>query len=363
MTAARRAIADQPADPRAARPRVQRDRSTGGSGGARCSSTFLSPILFLAAMGLGLGDLRRPERQGRARGFSYAAFLAPGLLAGPLRCRRPAFESPARSLGSSSGSGRSTRCCATPIRSAGIVFGQLGWMAVPAGPRLGAFLFVIGRVRASAPRRSVVLAFPVGGPDRARVRDAARRVLGDARDAEQSFSTLVPLRRHAAVPVLRHVLPDRAAAAAAPARSPDHAALSRRRARPRALPRDAWTRWRAAGPCLVPGDAGAWRGLVACLLIFRAAAGPMTAARPRADRPAAASDRRRALPAHRAQRPRLPAHAGSSSSSGFFEPLFYLLGDRLRRRRARRVGRRARTASPIPYARRSSRRRCSRPRR
>src|SRR6266508_2781693 len=36
-------------------------------------STFLSPVLYLAAMGLGLGSL--------VKGFDYLAFLAPGLLA------------------------------------------------------------------------------------------------------------------------------------------------------------------------------------------------------------------------------------------------------------------------------------------
>ncbi len=45
-------------------------------------STFLNPVLFLAAMGLGLGSLV-DENAGRAalEGTSYLVFLAPGLLA------------------------------------------------------------------------------------------------------------------------------------------------------------------------------------------------------------------------------------------------------------------------------------------
>jgi lipooligosaccharide transport system permease protein len=43
-------------------------------------STFLSPILFLAAMGLGLGGLVK-EHSGKVAGLSYLDFVAPGLLA------------------------------------------------------------------------------------------------------------------------------------------------------------------------------------------------------------------------------------------------------------------------------------------
>ena len=44
-------------------------------------STFLSPVLFLAAMGLGLGGLVK-EHTGSVQGLSYLDFVAPGLLAG-----------------------------------------------------------------------------------------------------------------------------------------------------------------------------------------------------------------------------------------------------------------------------------------
>ena len=44
-------------------------------------SSFANPIMFLAAMGLGLGTLVDAGTSGVAAGFSYLSFLAPGLLA------------------------------------------------------------------------------------------------------------------------------------------------------------------------------------------------------------------------------------------------------------------------------------------
>ena len=44
-------------------------------------TTFLSPVLFLAAMGLGLGALVDRQAGAALGGVSYLAFLAPGLLA------------------------------------------------------------------------------------------------------------------------------------------------------------------------------------------------------------------------------------------------------------------------------------------
>lgn len=44
-------------------------------------TTFLSPVLFLAAIGVGLGSLIDEGGAGVAAGITYLAFLAPGLLA------------------------------------------------------------------------------------------------------------------------------------------------------------------------------------------------------------------------------------------------------------------------------------------
>ena len=55
---------------------------TAGHGAGSVITTFLSPVLYLAAMGAGLGTLV-DDGAGRSAvaGFSYLAFLAPGLLA------------------------------------------------------------------------------------------------------------------------------------------------------------------------------------------------------------------------------------------------------------------------------------------
>ena len=44
-------------------------------------TSFLSPVLYLGAMGLGLGKLVDAHGTARLGGVSYLAFLAPGLLA------------------------------------------------------------------------------------------------------------------------------------------------------------------------------------------------------------------------------------------------------------------------------------------
>lgn len=91
-------------------------------------STFLSPILFLTAMGLGLGTFVDQSGRDALGGFSYAAFLAPGLLAGQAM-QTAGFESTWPVLGSIIWDRTYFGMLATPITVPGIVFGQLGWMA------------------------------------------------------------------------------------------------------------------------------------------------------------------------------------------------------------------------------------------
>jgi lipooligosaccharide transport system permease protein len=84
-------------------------------------STFLSPVLYLAAMGLGLGSL--------VEGFDYLAFIAPGLLAAQ-----------AMQLGFSEASWpvmagikwikNYYAMLATPISAADIAVGLIAWLGV-----------------------------------------------------------------------------------------------------------------------------------------------------------------------------------------------------------------------------------------
>ena len=55
--------------------------STGGPSAASIFSSFLSPVMFLTAMGLGLGSYVSDSAIDDIGGVSYLVFLAPGLLA------------------------------------------------------------------------------------------------------------------------------------------------------------------------------------------------------------------------------------------------------------------------------------------
>src|SRR6478672_6125135 len=82
---------------------------------------------------------------------------------------------------------------------------------------------------------------PAGHPgrrsDRDGIRDADRSVRGDPAHAREVQRHL-PVRDHAAVPVLGHLLPGRIAALVHPAARLDHAPVSRRRAGPGVVARD-----------------------------------------------------------------------------------------------------------------------------
>ncbi|MGH8875571.1 MAG: ABC transporter permease [Acidimicrobiia bacterium] len=92
-------------------------------------STFLNPVLFLAAMGLGLGALVDQGGGGALPGADYLAFLAPGLLAAS-----------AMQTGAGDGSWPVLvgikwaktyhAALATPVGIRDLVVGHLGWVLV-----------------------------------------------------------------------------------------------------------------------------------------------------------------------------------------------------------------------------------------
>ena len=106
-------------------------------GGAAIFSSFLIPVLFLAAMGLGLGslvDARRPERGGGATGRRWPASpTSPSWRPGswrPRRCRRRPASRPSRSWPGSSGSKSFHAMIATPIGPADVVVGKLTYIGL-----------------------------------------------------------------------------------------------------------------------------------------------------------------------------------------------------------------------------------------
>jgi lipooligosaccharide transport system permease protein len=91
-------------------------------------STFLSPVLFLAAMGIGLGTFVDQGGRDALGGVGYAVFLAPGLLAGQAM-QTAGFESTYPIMGGIIWDRTYHGMLATPITIRGIVFGTLAWIA------------------------------------------------------------------------------------------------------------------------------------------------------------------------------------------------------------------------------------------
>jgi lipooligosaccharide transport system permease protein len=93
-------------------------------------SSLLSPVLYLAAMGLALGTL--VDRHGlrpQLDGVTYLAFLAPGLLAASVM-QTAANESTWPVMGAVKWFRSYHAMLATPLRVVDVLFGHLAWMAV-----------------------------------------------------------------------------------------------------------------------------------------------------------------------------------------------------------------------------------------
>jgi lipooligosaccharide transport system permease protein len=122
-------------------------------------STFLSPVLFLAAMGIGLGafvDRSSPEALG---GVSYLAFLGPGLIAAQAM-QTAAFESTYPVMAGIAWLKTFDAMLATPVRVRDVVIGKLLWIGARLTMVTGVFLvvmFLFGAVASS----QAILSWPV----------------------------------------------------------------------------------------------------------------------------------------------------------------------------------------------------------
>ncbi|MFI5255392.1 MAG: ABC transporter permease [Candidatus Limnocylindrales bacterium] len=93
-------------------------------------SSFLTPVLFLLAMGLGIGTLvggRGSSGGGLPGGVSYVAFLAPGLMAGAAM-QTASFESTFRTMIGIEWRKGFHAMLATPLRVWDVLFGELGYL-------------------------------------------------------------------------------------------------------------------------------------------------------------------------------------------------------------------------------------------
>ena len=121
-------------------------------------NSFLSPVLFLGAMGVGLGGY--VDRAGGAAlgGVPYLAFLAPGLLAATAM-QTAAGEATFPILAAISWVRQYQAMLATPIRIRDIVLGQIGFFVVRLA--LVATIFVVVVVALGvAHSASILLAVP-----------------------------------------------------------------------------------------------------------------------------------------------------------------------------------------------------------
>ncbi len=91
-------------------------------------SSFLTPVLFLAAMGLGLGTYVDSGSNEALGGVSYLAFLAPGLLAATCM-QSAAFEAAFPIMAGLIWSRVFHAMHATPISGPDIALGNLAWIA------------------------------------------------------------------------------------------------------------------------------------------------------------------------------------------------------------------------------------------
>ena len=127
---------------------------------ASISSTFLNPVLFLLAMGVGLGTY--VDRSGTATtalgGLSYLQFLAPGLLAATTM-QAAAFEATFPIMGGLTWQRTFHAMYATPVSPRDIVVGNLVWIAIRLASIAAIFTIVMALFGAAA-SPLILLAIP-----------------------------------------------------------------------------------------------------------------------------------------------------------------------------------------------------------
>jgi lipooligosaccharide transport system permease protein len=121
-------------------------------------NSFLSPVLFMLAMGIGLGTFI-DAGGADPLGVPYLQFLAPGLLASTVM-QTASFESTFPIMAGMVWVKRYHAMHATPLRPSDIAIGQLGWIATRI--TLVAAIFVLVMIGFGAARSPlVILAIPV----------------------------------------------------------------------------------------------------------------------------------------------------------------------------------------------------------
>jgi lipooligosaccharide transport system permease protein len=92
-------------------------------------TSFLTPLLFLTAMGVGLGGYVDQSGGAALGGLTYLQFLAPGLLAATVM-QSAAFEATFPIIGGLNWQRTFHAMYATPLSPRDIALGNLAWMAI-----------------------------------------------------------------------------------------------------------------------------------------------------------------------------------------------------------------------------------------
>ncbi|HEX7355147.1 MAG TPA: ABC transporter permease [Mycobacteriales bacterium] len=102
-------------------------------------SKVLEPVLFLAAMGVGLGSLVNSHHHGGLQGLSYLDFVAPGLVAAS-GMQTASFEATWPVLGQIKWHRTYFGMLAGPLTVSDIVTGQLAWITTSIATSTGVYL-------------------------------------------------------------------------------------------------------------------------------------------------------------------------------------------------------------------------------
>jgi lipooligosaccharide transport system permease protein len=122
--------------------------------------SFAQPVLFLVAMGIGLGSYVDQANSAAMGGVPYIQFLAPALLVSTVM-QGSAFEATFPILGGFRWNRRYHAMYATPLTPDAIAFGQIAWIATRA-TMVGAIFCVVIILFQAAQSWQIVLAVPVG---------------------------------------------------------------------------------------------------------------------------------------------------------------------------------------------------------
>ena len=125
---------------------------------------FLQPVLFLTAMGIGIGALLSAQDLSAFDGFDYLHWLAPGLLAA-MAMNTATFESTFPIMRKIMWGRNYEAMLSTPLSTRSLVLGEMLWVAFRIGTLAAAFLVVVaffGIVRSPTALLAIPVAMLIG---------------------------------------------------------------------------------------------------------------------------------------------------------------------------------------------------------